>query len=134
MKRLVLFLAVLLVASFGGCTSNNNNDDLVDTITTGTWRVSYFIENNDEDTSLFHGYVFTFKTDGTVSVTRPNLPVAPGTWNEHDNDNRFELDFGQSGLLERLNEDWVVLEVDDNTVLLNEPGRPLNQCEFSRIY
>jgi len=133
MKRIVLFLALLLVASIGGCT-NNNNDDLTDTITTGTWRVSYFIENGDEDTSLFFGYVFTFQLDGSVSVTRPNLPVAPGSWNEHDNDNRLELDFGVSGLLEKLNEDWVVINVDNDVILLNEPGRPLNQCEFSRIY
>jgi len=132
-KKLVAFLALLLVASFGGCT-NNNNDQVAETITTGTWRVSYYIHNGDEDTSLFHGYVFTFKPDGTVSVTRPSLPVAPGTWNEHDNDNRLDLDFGAAGLLERLNEDWVVASVDDNVILLNEPGRPLNQCEFARIY
>jgi hypothetical protein len=133
MKKLVLFLAILLVASFVGC-SNNNNDDLKDTITTGTWRVSYFSENGDEDTSLFYGYVFTFLPDGTVSVTRPSLPVAPGTWNEHDNNTRLDLEFGLAGLLERLNEHWVVASVDDSVFLLNEPGRPLNQCEFSRIY
>jgi hypothetical protein len=133
MKKFVLSLALLLVASLCGCP-NNNNDELTATITTGTWRVSYYINNGDEDTSLFHGYVFTFIPDGTVSVARPSLPVAPGTWNEHDNDYRLELDFGQSGLLERLNEDWVVAEVNDNVVLLNEPGRPLNQCEFARIF
>ena len=132
MKRLVLFLALLVVTSFGGCS--NNNDDLTDTITTGTWRVSYLSHEGDEDTSLFHGYVFTFRPDGTVSVTRPRLPLALGTWNEHDSNRRLELGFGQSGLLEKLNEDWVVAGVDDNTLLLNEPGRPLNQCEFARIY
>jgi len=130
---MALFLALLLVASFGAC-SNNNNDDLSDTLTTGTWRVSYYINNGDDDTSLFLGYVFTFKPDGTVSVTRPNLPVAPGTWNEHDDNLRLDLDFGAAGLLERLNEDWVVASSDDNEILLNEPGRPLNQTEFSRIY
>jgi hypothetical protein len=134
MKRLMLFLAILLVGSLCGCPDNNKNDDLTATITTGTWRVSYYINNNDDDTLLFYGYVFTFNPNGTVSVTRPNLPVAPGTWNEHDDSNRLELDFGQSGLLERLNEDWVVVEVDDNVIFMNEPGRPLNQCEFARIF
>jgi hypothetical protein len=133
MKRLVLFLAVLLVASIGGC-SNNNNDDLTNTITTGTWRVSYYINNGNEDTSLFRGYVFTFRPDGTVSVTRPSLPLALGTWNEYNNDSRFDLDFDQMGLLEKLDEDWVVARVDDDAILLNEFGRPLNQCEFARIY
>ena len=132
MKRLVLFLALLVVASFAGCS--NNDDDLTDTITTGTWRVSYLSDDGDEDTSLFHGYVFSFRPDGTVLVTRQGLPSALGTWNEYNNDNRFDLDFDQTGLLQKLDEDWVVASVDDDAILLNEFGRPLNQCEFARIY
>ena len=132
MKRLVLFLALLVVASFAGCS--NNDDDLTDTITTGTWRVSYLSDDGDEDTSLFHGYVFSFRPDGTVLVTRQGLPSALGTWNEYNNDNRFDLDFDQTGLLQKLDEDWVVASVNDDAILLNEFGRPLNQCEFTRIY
>jgi hypothetical protein len=132
MKRLVLLLALLVVASFGGCS--NNDEDLTDTITAGTWRVSYLSDDGDEDTSLFRGYVFTFRPDGIVAVTRPSLPLAMGTWNEYNNDRRFDLDFDQLGLLEKLDEDWVVAGVDDDAILLNEPGRPLNQCEFARIY
>jgi hypothetical protein len=130
MKKLVVFLALLMLAPFVGCT---NDDDLTDTITNGTWRVSYYIEGGDDDTSLFSGYVFTFKSDGTVSVVRPSLPVAPGTWNEHDSDLRLDLDFGKSGLLERLNEDWFVDEVNDDEIFLHEPGAPFNQVEFHRI-
>lgn len=130
MKKIVLFLALFLVASFSGCA---NDDDLTDTITVGTWRVSYFIAGGDEDTSLFYGYVFTFLPDGTVSVTRPNLPVALGTWDEHDSDTRLDLEFGISGLLEKLNEDWVVDRVEDDEIFLHELGSPLNQVEFARL-
>jgi len=132
MKRLVVVLALLLVGTLGGCTSNH--DDLTDIVTRGPWRVSNFIETGDEHTSLFHGYVFTFKTDGTVSVTRPGLPVAPGTWDEHNNNTRFDLDFGAAGLLEKLNEDWVVGDVTDDQLNLHEIAAPFNQVEFSRIY
>ena len=86
------------MASIGGC---NRGEDLSDTITKGTWRVSYFIESGDEDTSLFHGYVFTFRTDGTVAVVRPGEADADGYWNEDNNDTRFDLDFGDPGLLDR---------------------------------
>lgn len=129
MKKSVLFLALLLMVSIGGCTRDG---DITDTITTGTWRVSYFISAGDEATALFNGYVFTFLTNGTVTVIRPDTPPVPGTWNEFDDNSRFELDFGNSGLLERLNEAWVVDEIRDEELLLHEPGAPFNQFELRK--
>ena len=130
MKKGVLFLVLLLVVSFGGCT--NDDEDIEDVLTQGTWKVGYINEGNDEDTSLFYGYVFTFLPDGTVTVDRPNIAQAPGTWNEHDDNTRLELDFGQSGLLERLNEDWFVDYVEDTEVGLHEAGKPYNQLRLDQ--
>lgn len=130
MKKLVLLLALFLMASFSGCS---NDEDLTDTITVGTWRVSYFIESGDKHTSSFNGYVFTFLTNGTVTVARPNLPLASGTWNEHDDNTRFDLDFGTSGLLEKLNEDWVVDRIENDEIFLHELGAPLNLFELARL-
>jgi hypothetical protein len=132
MRKSGLFLAMLLMVSLAGCP--NNDEDLTDTITQGTWRVDYIIQNNDEDTSLFSGYVFTFQTNGTVAVTRPNEPPAQGTWNEYNGETRLTLDFGgNSGLLQRLNEDWVVDYVIDDELALHEPGAPLDQLRFEKI-
>jgi hypothetical protein len=130
MKKNVLFLALLLLVSFGGCT---RGDEIDETITTGTWRVSYYISGGDEDTSKFFGYVFTFLVDGTVTVSRPGLPVANGTWNEHDSNTRFDLSFSDVGLIQRLDEDWVIDQVDDDEVLLHELGAPGTQLEFRRL-
>ncbi len=129
MKKSVLFLALLLMATVGGCARNG---DVTDTITVGTWRVSYFITTGDEHTALFNGYVFTFQLNGTVTVVRPDIPAATGTWNEFDNNQRLEFDFGKAGLLERLNKSWVVDDIRDEELLLHEPGAPFNQLEFRR--
>jgi hypothetical protein len=94
--------------------------------------VGYFIAGGDEDTSLFRGYVFTFLGDGTVKVTRPGAPPVQGSWDTSDNDTRFELHFGVPGLLERLEEDWVVDHVYDDEILLHEPGYPFNQFNLER--
>lgn len=127
MKKLVLFTALLLMVSLVGC---NNDEDFADTITRGTWRVSYYIANGDDDTSLFRDYVFTFVADGTVTVVRPGAPQAAGTWNEHDSNTRLDLRFGEPGLLERLDDDWVIDDVQDDQILLHELGSPFNQFEL----
>jgi hypothetical protein len=131
MKRIVLFLALLLVVSISGCTSNNQ--DFTDTVTKGTWRVSYFISAGDEHTSLFKGYVFTFLADGTVNVTRPGAPPATGNWNEFNDNSRLDLSFAAPGLLQKLDEHWAIDEIHDTEILLHEYGAPFNQFNLEQI-
>lgn len=130
MKKGVLFLALLLIVSLGGCT---NDKDLKDTITSGIWRVGDFVESGDDETWRFTGYVFTFLADGTVAVTRPGLPTAPGTWNEFNYDTRLEFDFGNTAVLEKLNEDWVVDRIEGDEVFLHKFLAPATQLRFDKF-
>jgi len=130
MKKVVLFLAFLLIVPFGGCS---NNDDLKDTITRGTWRVGYYTDNNDDETWRFNGYVFTFLADGTITVARPGQPVAPGTWNEFNYDTRLDLDFGNAGTLERLNETWAVVQIHDDELLMNKEFDLTTKLRFDKL-
>ena len=129
MKKIVLFLAFLLVVSIGGCSKN---EDLSATITQGTWRVDYFIADGDEDTDLFNGYVFTFMADRTVLVIRPGLPNTKGTWEESDSDTRLELNFSDTGLLRKLDETWVVNRVLDDELRMNKLYTPSTQLRFAQ--
>jgi len=131
MKKIVLFLSLLLMVSLGGCT--NNNQDFTDTVTKGTWRVGYFISSGDEHTSLFNGYVFTFLADGTVAVTRPGAPATQGTWNEFNDNSRLDLSFADPGLLQKLDDHWVIDEIHDTEILLHELGAPFNQFNLNQI-
>lgn len=131
MKKGVLFLALIfLIGLFGGCV---DNDDLKDTITSGTWRVGYYSDAGDDETWRFSGYVFTFLADGKITVTRPALASAPGTWNEYNNDARLELDFGNAGALGRLNEDWAVNRIEGDEVLLDKFLAPTKQLRFDKL-
>lgn len=130
MKKIILFMALLVLVSLGGCS---NDQDFSDTVTKGTWRVSYFVASGDEHTSLFYGYVFTFLADGTVSVTRPGASQTTGTWNEFNNNSRLDLDFAAPGLLEKLNQSWVIDSIKDDEIILHELGNPLNTFELVRI-
>lgn len=130
MKKGVLFLALLLIVSLGGCT---HDKDLKDTITSGIWRVGDYVESGDDETWRFNGYVFTFLADGTVTVTRPGLPPAAGNWNEFNYDYRFELDFGNTAVLEKLNESWVVDRIEGDEVLLHKILVPATQLRFDKF-
>lgn len=129
MKKGILFLTLLLMVSIGGCAQD---EDLTDTITTGTWKVGYFISDRDEHTALFNNYVFTFLLDGTVTVIRPGLPTATGSWNGFDHDTRFDLDFNEPGPLNKLNVSWVIDRVKDDEVLLHELSYPFNQFHLNQ--
>lgn len=50
-----------------------------DIITVGNWKVSSFIQGNDNNTAQFAAYVFTFKTDGTL-IADNNGSQTFGTW------------------------------------------------------
>jgi len=129
MKKYASLLALLLIVSLVGC---KNNEDFTDTILNGTWRVSYYISGGDVDTSRFYGYVFTFMADGTVTVDRPGAPTATGNWNEFNNQTRLDLDFSDPGLLQKLDESWVIDNVYDDEFQLHELGAPFKQVHFTR--
>jgi hypothetical protein len=131
MKKFALCLSLLLFVSLGGCTSNDQ--DFTDTVIKGTWRVGYFISGGDEHTSLFSGYVFTFLADGTVNVTRPGAPPALGNWNEFNDNSRLDLSFADPGLLQKLDDHWVIDDIRDTEILLHEFGAPFNQFNLDQI-
>ena len=110
--------------------ADDRDDDLTDTITRGTWRVDYFIENGDDHTSLFSGYVFTFLADGTVTVTRPGAPPPVGYWNEYNNGTRIELDFGGGFPLEKLTDDLGHRPIQDDELNFHELDAPSTQLRL----
>lgn len=130
MKKTALFLALLLVATLGGC---NRDEDLNDTLTSGTWRMDYFQEQGDDHTFLFSGYIFTFLADGKVTVTRPGTPPPVAYWNEFNNGTRLEFNFGAGVPLEKLNETWVVDHFDDHEINLHELSEPATYLRFDKL-
>lgn len=133
MRKSVLFLSLLLLVSFVSFVGCTPDEDLDEVLTVGTWKVGYLNKGNDEHTSLFYGYVFTFQPNGTVTVDRPGATPATGSWNSHDRDTRLEIEFGKIGLLEKVNDDWVIDFIDDTEVGMHEPGAPFNQLRFEQL-
>lgn len=96
----------------------DENKGLSSIIVTGTWYVSYFLDDNTDQTAEFAGYNFTFLSTGYVSV-RINSTVFDGTWDSYFDDGIKKLDMSFSGdALEDVEEDWEVLEFNATSIRL----------------
>ena len=130
MRKIVAFMALLLIFTVGGC---DRGDDFKDTITRGTWWVDNFDEEGDDHTYLFAGYDFTFLDNGTVTVTRPTAPPPVGYWNEYNNGTRMEFNFGGEYPLGKLTDTWVVDLLDDDEIRFHKLYEPATQLVLQQF-
>lgn len=110
----------LIEFSISQCgTSSGSTDTFVSVITSGTWRVTYYFDDDDE-TSDYQGYIFTFHTNNTITIVK-NAITYTGTWSFYEDDgvNVFEIDFSDSEL-GNLADDWELLEFSNTMVQLKD--------------
>jgi len=119
MKNQILSICLLISVSLFAMScdsdddsSNNNGSVIVQleaSIKVGTWRVSNFVEDGNNQTHHFTGYAFTFSENGTVSATNGTNTVT-GTWTTSSSSSsgaKFILNFNaSSGPFEEISEDW----------------------------
>lgn len=131
-----LILSVLLMLSVGlltfscsndGDSSSNDSNTIImqleASIKTGTWRVNLFVEDGDDQTHHFNGYVFTFNENETVISSNGTTTVA-GTWvtssgssSSSGSNPKFILQFNaSSGPFEEISEDWRI-ETSTSTLI-----------------
>jgi major membrane immunogen (membrane-anchored lipoprotein) len=124
MKSLFLALMVSGAMLITSCTKDNILDDtpqeVTNTVTEGTWRISYFWDDKDE-TSHFNGYDFTFNSNGTLSATNSSQTYS-GTWSTGTDDSQLKLtiSFVSPADFEELSDDWHIIERSDNLIKLED--------------
>ena len=109
--------------SIDDCDDDNpgggsNNPEFTDVITTGTWYISFFQEDNSVQTNYFAGYNFTFSSNGNVTAIK-NSTTINGTWEQYidSGQNKFELDFN-GDTLDEIEEDWRIIEFSSTVIKL----------------
>lgn len=109
-----------LVALIMDCASNGGNGvpgDFVDILTSGSWFVTYFFDDEDE-TGDFAGYEFTFATDNSAQATNGTNTIG-GTWNlTNSNTPDLNLYFGEADPFDELDEDWDIIEATQDIIKL----------------
>lgn len=138
----ILSTMILGLLAFSSCetddsddTSQNNQVEIstVNAVATasGTWRVSSYIDDGENETSDYNGYDFTFGDDGVLTATNGTTTLV-GTWSvsrdddssdddgSSDTDVDFNIFFNVSddNDFDDLNDDWDIVSVDDDTIVL----------------
>jgi hypothetical protein len=87
--------------------------DFMEIITISPWKISYYFHDNDK-TSIYAGYTFTFNSNYKVIATKAGVSYN-GTWlTKIENGVReFEIKL-ESDLLEKLDEGWKVFEFNNS--------------------
>lgn len=113
--HLIISVALAASAAFSSCTKDESVQPANPTSQTGTgnqdmssgsWRVSHYEEDQKVQTTLFKGYDFRFKQGGELTATN-NVATISGRW-WIDGDNKLNMNFSQSPFSE-LNEDWDIV-------------------------
>jgi hypothetical protein len=99
----------------------DENNELIQILKEGTWQVTNFTDDGENYTSEYNGFVFDFKENFTVTATK-NEDVVNGSWAiiYDDGKLKLELDFGETTPFDELNNDWLVVEIENLRVEVND--------------
>lgn len=99
-------------------SSSGNTSEVVNTVTDGTWRITLFDEDGNNQTNHFTNYNFTFGPSNVLTATNGSTTVT-GFWsvtNDNSNDDNpgsdvdFNILFNSPDNFAELSEDWHILE------------------------
>jgi hypothetical protein len=123
--------SLTLLALLGACSKWQSNQKQITNISTdGTWIVSSYIDDGDDETSDYTTFRFNFLEDGVLHATdllSSNSNPYVGTWsltdsNSNDDDNLDDLDFNinftVSNQLDDLSDDWDIISYTDTEIKL----------------
>ncbi len=129
MKKILL--PVVALGLLAACSKWNNSQNQINkTAIDGTWIVSSYIDDGDDETADFTTFRFDFLDDGTLNATdlvSSNSNPYPGTWsitdsNSNDDDSLDDLDFNINfavgNKLDDLSDDWDIISYTDTEIKL----------------
>ena len=134
MKKRIFSVMVMiaLVSTLVACSSTddaanpNNNTSAQQTANIareGTWVVSYFYDTDQDETSNFSGYSFSFNQDGTLIAVNGSTTVT-GSWSvtngssDSSDDDDFNIFFASPSDFEDLTDDWEIISTSDTEISL----------------
>lgn len=121
MRVVVVAVSTLLVIS---ACSKRKIQKIENNLMNGTWKVTSFKDDGQDKTSQFAGVVFTFNTDGTVTLN--GAVSVKGTWdvakeddsNDDDlfDDRHQELILNIPSPYESISDDWEIDKFSDTKI------------------
>jgi len=129
MKKILL--PVIALGLLAACSKWKNSQNQINkTAIDGTWIVSSYIDDGDDETADFTTFRLDFLEDGTLNATdllSSNSNPYTGTWsitdsNSNDDDSLDDLDFNINfavgNKLDDLSDDWDIISYTDTEIKL----------------
>ena len=137
-----MFVALVILSTTVSCSLNNDNNpppvnpqillQLKNTVSSGNWRITKFVDSDTVETSHFTGFDFTFDSNGTLTAMNTS-DTFQGTWSitnsntsdDNSSTDNFELNinFNLTNDFQDLNNDWTFLTASSNKIeLIDESG------------
>jgi hypothetical protein len=142
-KYFVLAVAPFLFSLFTACSADQaqpkSSNSIVDIITQGTWKVTFYTDHGGNETMHFVEYVFTFNSDNTLIASNGTTQVI-GSWNVTDHNNSslytdlttptddtpddpvdFNISFPIANLIfNDIEDDWDIITKSENEIVLKD--------------
>lgn len=123
MKLTRLFWIMIVACLAFSCDDDDESpaitpSEVSETMVSGSWRVSYYKDRDDDETSNYSGYTFTF-TGAGVAVATKNATDVIGAWSTSDSSSKVEVVLSFPGSpLDELSEDWEVIQRSSTEIKL----------------
>lgn len=114
--------------SIDDCDEDDDNDfndddvddsDFVSMLTNGNWMVESFVDGDENQTSDFEGYAFTFNTDHSVEAVKASTTIT-GVWTTSGDSGEIELllEMSSTDPFDDISEDWTVITFSASAIRL----------------
>jgi hypothetical protein len=133
--KLVSILALVYILNVASmCSSDDDNSNtsadptpVINTVNSGTWRITLYEDNGVNETNNYSNYIFTFNSNGVL--TAANSTSYNGTWSvtasNSNDDSQDDLDFNiaflapaPNAFTDDLTDDWDVVSYTANRIQL----------------
>ena len=99
------------------------------TAQSGSWKITYFFDSDQNETNHFNGFTFTFNENGSLVGVNGSTTIT-GTWsvtdsNSSDDDGGssdvdFNIFFASPPDFEELSDDWDIISVTNSKIELTD--------------
>jgi hypothetical protein len=128
MLKSILPIALFLV-TLTSCNKSKTQNNIQDDIQQGTWVVSSYLDNGNDETTDFTSFRFTFNQDGSLQVMdllSSSTNQFTGQWSISDSNSSddsiddldFNITFNVGNKLDDLTDDWDIVSQSGTEIKL----------------
>ncbi len=115
-------LETAILLSEDDCDDDDGDyENFIQILTSLSWRIDSFINDDEDQTSVWEDYVLIFNPDGTLTASNGTNEFK-GTWETDTDDGSIKLDIqlNAENPYDALDEDWTVTQYDLLQIILED--------------